>query len=308
MASWQDLPVNRLGVPTSELALRTTLDCGQAFRWSADTAGAWIGVIGKQVFRLYREAEDLCWQAFPSSESDAEVLARYLRLDVRLADVIDPMAARDEHLARAVRVAQGLRVLAQDPEETLCSYMCSAANSVPRISQAIAFLSAELGDSIGTLEGLTYSTFPGLDRLSTMPPYLFEASGLGFRGEHLRQVARQLLAKPPDWGELRALAHDDARDRLSALTWVGPKIADCVCLFSLGHDDAVPVDTHVWALARSIFRAEIPTRSLTASTYRLIERLFAERYGDWAGWAQEYLFHWRRQTLARAGLGPPVGS
>ena len=204
MLSWQDLPVNRLSVPASELVLRTARIAGRRSDGASTPLERWIGVVGRQVFRLFRDSDDLCWQSFPSSESDAEIIGHYLRLDVRLADVIEPMAARDEHLAKAVRVARGLRVLAQDPEETLCSYMCSAANSVPRISQAIAFLSAELGDDIGTLDGLTYFTFPSLDRLSTMPPYLFEASGLGFRGEHLQQVARPASGKPLAWSGLRA--------------------------------------------------------------------------------------------------------
>ena len=300
MPAWRELPTESRPVPAAELSLPHTLDCGQAFRWRRQSDGAWVGVIGRQVFRLRRTADELQWQAFPASPADWTLLARYLRLVVCLADTIELLARGDEPLAAAVTMARGLRVAQQEPTETLCSYICSAANSVPRISRAIETLAAALGVPIGVLDGVHYYAFPAPERLADTDDSLLDAAGLGFRGRNLRAVAQALLAEPIDWPRLRAAQHLEARDALASRMWVGPKIADCVCLFALGHDIAVPVDTHIWALAKTIFGAEIQTKSLTAKTYQQIHGLFVRRYGRYAGWAQQYLFHWRRITVGRA--------
>jgi N-glycosylase/DNA lyase len=120
-------------------------------------------------------------------------------------------------------------------------------------------------------------------------------TGLGFRGRYLRAVAGELLGRPVGWvAQLAERGVEVARAALQTLPSVGPKIADCACLFGLRHDEAVPVDTHVWALARELFPEQVPTRTLTAATYRLVTDAFRRRYPGWAGWAQQYLYHARR--------------
>ncbi|MGI5837402.1 MAG: hypothetical protein ACOX87_13070, partial [Chloroflexota bacterium] len=98
---------------------------------------------------------------------------------------------------------------------------------------------------------------------------------------------------------LRSRPYREAKSSLMELRGIGAKIADCVCLFSLEKDDAVPVDTHIWAVAKEIFQCEIPTKTLTPSTYEAVADLFVRRYGAYAGWAQEYLYLQRRAAQGR---------
>jgi N-glycosylase/DNA lyase len=281
--TWRRLPTGTLDCSPEELDLGHTLDCGQAFRWRAQPDGAWIGVVGDRVVRIWRDGA-LRYQAWPE-EPD---LTRYFRLDVALSSL-----PRDDALSAAMAVCPGLRVLGQPPLETLLTFVCSPASNIVRITRSVDLLARLYGRPI---EGSGYFAFPSIEALAaTEPGELMARTGLGFRGRYLRAVAGELLRRPPKWVErLCAVEHGQARSALQTLPSVGPKIADCACLFGLGHDQAVPVDTHVWALARELFPDEVPTRSLTPSTYELVVAAFGRRYGRWAGWAQQYLYHARR--------------
>lgn len=298
--SWSDLPVSPLAGTGQVLNLRHTLDCGQAFRWRLREDGWWHGVVAGQAIRL-REGDGHCLcQVYPPVPDAEALLWRYFRLDVDLPSVVAELASRDASIRPALDAFPGLRVLAQDPEEALVSYLCSPANSVARISGSIEALSRHHGPLIARLDGVDYHAFPSLKALAAAPDSDFRVAGLGWRGREIRTVAWLLLAMPVGWvASLAALPYLEAKAALVSLPGVGPKIADCVCLFGLRKDEAVPVDTHVWALARQLFAAELggehARRALTSAAYERVRRLYEARYGRWAGWAQQYLYHWRRQ-------------
>jgi N-glycosylase/DNA lyase len=284
--TWRRLATRTLDCSPEELDLGHTLDCGQAFRWRRQADGAWIGVVGRSVLRIWRDGP-VRYQAWPE-EPD---LAGYFRLDVELRRL-----PSDEALARAMAVFPGLRVLGQPPLGTLLTFVCSPASNIVRITRSVDLLARTYGRPIGAVDGRGYHAFPAPGELAATPPgELMARTGLGFRGRYLRGVAGELLGRPPGWVEgLAATEVGAARAALQTLPSVGPKIADCVCLFGLRHDGAVPVDTHVWGLARELFPERVPTRTLTPATYDLVVEAFRERYGPWAGWAQQYLYHARR--------------
>lgn len=303
-ASWDSFPTIRLGVGRRQLSLRPTLSCGQAFRWSLGSDGWWHGVVRGRAIRLRESGDDCLAQVCPFDDGAATLLRDYLRLDVDLVALADDLAARDETIRTPLAVFAGLRVVAQEPEETLLSYLCSPANSVDRISRSIRALSRRHGRLIATLDGEAYYAFPTADALAATPDEEYQAAGLGWRGAGVRRIAATLGEKPAGWlDDLIAQPFDKARADLMVLPGVGPKIADCVCLFALRKDAAVPVDTHVWALARELFPDAFASgsvsRTLTPLAYERVRSLYVARYGPFAGWAQEYLYHWRRQGYPR---------
>ena len=269
----------------AHLDLAHTLDCGQAFRWRRQGEG-WVGVVGPRVFRLTTGG----WQCWPEDDPDAETaLHAYLRLGVDLAALQTELEALDPGIGSAFAAFPGLRVLAQPPRETLLTFICTPANNVVRITRSIDRLAQLYGEPLVEIDGEPHSAFPSAARLAaTEPGELMRTCGLGFRGENLRQVAAELDVRSGEWPtELIHGPCRDARVELMTLRGIGPKVADCVCLFGLRHDEAVPVDTHVWALARELFSVEL-------RTYEQVMSAYLARYGRWAGWAQQYLFHARR--------------
>lgn len=300
-ATWEDVEEVRLEIGPRFLNLDFTLDCGQAFRWKRRKDGWWSGVVRGRAVRLRRDGGVVLGQVYPLSDDAEAFLISYLRLDVELESLYREFAATDEWIAAAVESYAGLRVLNQEPQETLLSYICSTANSVPRISKAVDEMSRRWGRPIETIDGEDFFAFPTSAALVAAPEDdLWSGCGLGWRGTNLNRLAVNLAPLAEGWPEqLRGIPYREAKVRLMELHGVGAKIADCVCLFSLEKDEAVPVDTHIWALAKEIFRCEIANKTLTPSTYETVAGLYLERYGRFAGWAQEYLYLQRRASQGR---------
>lgn len=293
--SWSDLSVTRLDVPPALLDLAETLGSGQAFRWRR-AGGAWVGVVRGHAIQLWREGPAVCARAFPGP---ADFLADYFRLAFDLAGWA--AAVEQPELRAALARYPGLRVLAQEPWEVLLAFSTATARPVARIAASLELLAAHFGRPIARIDGRTFFAFPPPERIAAAPvEALWADCRLYYRARQLQATARALLERGSAWlDRLAAGPYPAAHAELAALSGIGPKVADCVCLFALRFDQAVPVDTHVWALARELLGERVPTRSLTRRTYALVADLFRARYGPAAGWAQQYLFHQRRLARAR---------
>lgn len=281
----------RMRVAPEELDLAHTLTPGQSFRWRSDDLGRWTGVVGRKVVRIWREGPDLLFEMFPGPP-DERVIRDYFRLEVSLADVLAGFPD-DEHLSRAAARFPGLRVLRQDPEETLLSYACSPANSVRRIVTSIEEMCRRHGDLISVLDGREWYSFPTAERLLCAGPGdLAGPCGLCFRGRKLCSAASRIVERPKGWAaSLRSASYDDARAELIRIEGIGPKIADCALLFSLDKDGACPADTHIRQVAARHYGLDLPQKSFTPRVYQQIVDFFQSRFGAYAGWAQEYLFY-----------------
>lgn len=284
--------IGRIVVPEDELNLTHTLTPGQAFRWKRDPHGRWTGVLGKRVIRLWREGAEVAYEVFPGGQGE-ELIRDYFRLDVNLRELYRIFVGADGRLAKPIERFRGLRVVRQDPEETLLSYVCSAANSVSRITSAIEAMSRRYGELVAEVDGSEYYSFPSAEVLAHVnAEELACLCGLGFRAVNLKCVAEQLTERPAHWlHSLRQATYDEARRKLLTLRCVGMKIADCVLLFSLDKDEAVPVDTHIRQVAVKYYLPEFRQKTLTPAVYQQIVDIFQQKFGKYAGWAQEYLFY-----------------
>jgi N-glycosylase/DNA lyase len=217
----------------------------------------------------------------------------YFRLNVSLGNLYCDWVKSDGRLVDALKRFQGLRVVRQEPEETLLSYICSAANSVPRISTAVEAMSRRYGDFVATVDGQDHYAFPTAEALASANiDELANEFGLGFRGSNLHSVAEQLVERSVEWlNGLRTASYERAREELLSIKGVGSKIADCVLLFSLDKDQAFPVDTHIRQIAVKHYLPEFKQKTLTTSVYQQIVDHFQHKFGPYAGWAQEYLFY-----------------
>jgi N-glycosylase/DNA lyase len=280
------------------LHLEYTLTNGQMFRWKQLADGWWTAASARRVLRIRQVADtgsgddEFEYCTFPSGPDEA-FLREFLRLDVDLEPLYRSWQGADPYLGSLAEKYAGLRIVKQDPEECLLSFTCSTANFIPRIMKAIAIISKTWGQPITSENGevVTHS-FPPVGVIAGLDPYEIDAkTGLEWRAGNLVKVAKQVAAKPAGWlDDLGSLAYVQARDELMRLDGVGPKIADCVCLFALEKDQAVPVDTHVWQLTRDRYLPSLRGKTLTASGYAQVLSFFHTRF-DKAGWAQQYLFY-----------------
>ncbi len=287
---WSELPHQSFTYDPHLLSLRWCLECGQAFRWRETPDGWWTGVVEGRALRIRGDGGTFTYAAYPSLPRP-DFWHDYLRLDFDLREVYEAFSG-DPHLAASFRSWSGMRVMRQDPTETIITFLCTTANSIPRITRAIERMSLRWGEPIAVIDGRAYHAFPR--------PEVFEEDiveelaadcNLGYRALNLVRAVREINSRPEGWADsLRRVPYERAREELMSVRGIGPKIADCVALFALSKDEAVPVDTHIRQVTIELYLPEITTKSLTANTYNRISGYYRERFGRYAGWIQQYLF------------------
>jgi N-glycosylase/DNA lyase len=280
---WAAIPSSVLNIPASLLS-------GQVFRWRRTTEGEWRGVIGETVVRLRPERDGFWWQTCPV-EGQWEILRRYFALDVDLTRLYADWAAAEPRIAPALERFAGLRILRQDAEEAFFAFLCASCNTIAKITRSVMALARRYGEPLAEIEGETFYRFPTAERLAGASEVALRADLWGYRAPRVIELARHALLQGGDWHErLRALPYRPAHAELTRLPGIGAKIADCLCLFALWKDEACPVDTHIRQIAVRLFRPDLAGRALTPGVYRAIAEAYRERFGPYAGWAQQYLF------------------
>jgi len=202
-------------------------------------------------------------------------------------------AKADGRLATIAASLPGMRILRQDPWECLISFICSSNNNIARIGQMLAKLRARYGAPIAALDGETFYAFPSPQALAAASEEELRGLGMGYRAKYLRQTAAAVVERggAPYLRGLRGKPTAEVQAALMDFAGVGPKVADCVALFSCDATDAVPVDTHVWAIACCYYdRSLTMAASLTPTIYARVGELFRSRFGSHAGWAHSLLF------------------
>lgn len=273
-----------------ELDLDATLRSGQVFRWRQEASGTWRGYTGERLLTLRIDKGLLHWSG--TSPKAEQAVHQFLRLeDLSLTTQAKRWAALDPLFREAWHQQRGVRLLRQDPHECFFSFLCASVAPIARISKMLQAVCDEAtGDGFGP--------FPSLDALLTLREDRLRTRGLGFRAARVVAAARLLAEKPEGWlDSLRGKPLSEIESELTSFPGIGRKIADCIALFSLDADSAIPVDTHIWRIARTHYLPELEDASLTPAHYEQVVGAFQRRFGPHAGWAQQILFY--RQAVAK---------
>jgi len=265
--------------------LERTLACGQAFRFKPVKDGWWFGVVGDKPL-LVRQKSDALELLSPCE--DEAFWTRYFSLDRDYGEV-EAMLSADPKTAPAIACSAGMRILRQDPYETLISFVLSQNNNVKRIAGIIERLCEACGEK-DVFMGIEYFAFPACEALAEATVRELEGLGTGYRAPYVIDCARK-IRDGYDLNALKSLPFEQAKRELMTFRGVGPKVAECVMLFSLGFDTAFPVDVWVKRISAWLYPGE---------NGRAAARAAAQRFGSWAGVAQQYLFHYARTV----GLKP----
>ncbi|MEE1239745.1 MAG: DNA-3-methyladenine glycosylase [Acutalibacteraceae bacterium] len=250
-----------------------TLDCGQAFRWEEIENGIWHGVAFNKYLKL-EKLNDGTIVLYNITEEDFENIWRhYFDLD-RDYDKIITAISKDETLKKASEYAHGIRVLNQEPWETLCSFIISQNNNIKRIKGIISRLCENFGEDMGG-----YYTFPTAEKIASLTLEDLSVLRSGFRAKYILDAAKKVASGEVELEKLKTAPTNEARDELMKITGVGPKVADCVLLFALEHADAFPKDVWIKRAMQVLFDGELP-----------------ECAKSYAGIAQQYIFLYARET------------
>lgn len=255
--------------------------CGQAFRWIKEGDG-FFGVAGER--GVFAQQDDNTLKLFPCTQADLPYWLSYFDLERDYA-AIEQLLLDDDELARCVNAASGIRVFNQQPFETLITFIISANNNIKRIAGIVERLCTAAGEKRSVL-GKEYFAFPSPTAIAMLSEKDLLALGAGYRAPYIKASAEK-VADGYNLDALRDVSLECARKELCTFLGVGPKVADCVLLFSLGYTDAFPID--VWidrALNELMFDGKRTGK--TAQKEKILQ------LGEYSGIIQQYIFHYIR--------------
>jgi N-glycosylase/DNA lyase len=272
-----------------------TLCCGQSFRWNKQGRW-WYGVVKGKVFKICQTGNEIRFE-----NVSRDFIKDYFGLHDDLPKIFSQITP-DEHIAKAIEKFKGLRILHQDPWECLISYICATYKSIPAIKRMLLKLSRKFGNKT-RFDGYSFYTFPTSARLATSSIKELEDCGLGYRAKYVSETAKAIHESDFELKSLKRVKYEKARQELLHFSGVGLKVADCVLLFSLEKLEAFPVD--IWikrAITRHYanhFKSEFIRKtscekSLARSAYEKLSAFGQKYFGEYAGYAQEYLYHYER--------------
>lgn len=268
-------------------------ECGQCFRWNKQPDGSYTGVFKGNVLNVAVENGQIVFKGICNGNIQ-NIVNEYFDLHRDYTKIQESLSKIDEPLKISIQYGKGIRLLNQDLWETIISFIISANNNIPRIKGIIERLSKQYGKQI-KWNSQTYYTFPTPEELSKASVADLRTLGLGFRDQRVYETTKIILNKQVDLEKLKQeTSTKKVREILLTLPGVGPKVADCIMLFStLKCLDVFPVDVWVRRVMNELY-FKLPEENKLKREQ--IEKLAYEKYGDLAGIAQQYLFYWKREA------------
>ena len=268
-------------------------ECGQCFRWNKQEDGSYIGVIKQGVFNVRKENDTVIFTGMCDGDIK-EIITDYFDLNRNYEEIKNTLSKIDENVNISIKYGNGIRILNQDLWETIISFIISANNNIPRIKGIIERLSKSYGKEI-VWNNDKYYIFPTAEQLKDVTVEEYRGLGLGFRDIRLYETTHMILeGKVNLYNMQKEKDTIKVREELLKISGVGPKVADCILLFStLKRFEVFPIDVWVRRVINDLY---IKNPDETKVNKKEIEKLAQEKFGNLAGLAQQYLFYWRREA------------
>ena len=273
--------------------LKDIFECGQCFRWDKQSDNSYTGVIGNNVLNVKKENNEIKIRGICETNIE-NIVTQYFDLNRDYEKIKNTLSKIDDNMKKSIEYGKGIRILNQDLWETIISFIISANNNIPRIKGIIERISKTYGKEI-TFEGQKYYTFPSVEELSKADVKDLRKLGLGFRDIRVYETTKMIKEKQVDLEKLKnEKDFKKVRELLLTLPGVGPKVADCILLFStLKRWEAFPIDVWVRRVMNELY---IHNEDESKVKKEEIERIADEKFGALAGIAQQYLFYWKREA------------
>lgn len=274
--------------------LRDIFECGQCFRWNKEDDESYIGVIENNVLNVKNIENKIIFKGICNGNIQ-EIVTNYFDLNRDYTKIKNELSKIDDYMKNSIKYGEGIRILNQDLWETIISFIISANNNIPRIKGIIERLSKKYGKEI-IWKGKKYYTFPTPEELRNVSVEEYRKLGLGFRDIRVYETTKMILNKEVDLKKLFNEETETVREELLKLSGVGPKVADCILLFStLKRFEVFPIDVWVRRVMNDLY---IKNEDEKKVSKKQILEIAEKKYGNLAGIAQQYLFYWRREKEA----------
>lgn len=262
-------------------------DCGQCFRWDKVSDNAYIGIAASKALLVEKDGADVILHSTTVGDFE-KIWYDYFDLGRDYAAVKDALSS-DSVLKKAINFGKGIRILNQEPFEALISFIISASNNIPRIKGIISRLCENFGDKLFYM-GKTYYTFPTAERLAKETPDSLAVIRAGFRDKYIIDASQKVASGELPLNEIRFMPTAAAKAELMKIKGVGSKVADCTLLFGLGKFDCFPTDVWIKRIMEHCYFGGNDTSLGDIAAYA------ETNFGEYGGFAQQYLFYWAREN------------
>ncbi len=262
-------------------------ECGQCFRWDLQDDGSYTGVAFGKILNVKQENNSIIFDN-TNIEDFNNIWLNYFDLNTDYGEIKEYLNKNDDVMKEATKFGEGIRILKQDPWETLISFIISANNAIPRIKKSIELISKNFGQYIGEYKGKDYYKFPSPKDIYNISEEQLKTCGVGYRSKYILNTAKKVVDEKILLEEIKKLNSEDCSKSMREFAGVGPKVANCILIFAMEKVEAVPVD--VWVkrvMEHFYFHKDTPNKK--------IEQFAREKYGKYAGYAQQYLFYYARE-------------
>lgn len=271
--------------------VKDIFECGQCFRWNEEPDGSYTGIFEHNVLNV-KEEKDIVITGICNGDIE-DICKNYFDLDRNYEEIKETLSLIDDNMKESIKYGEGIRILNQDLWEMIISFIISANNNIPRIKGIIERMSAKYGQEI-KFRGTSYYTFPTIDELSQASVKDLKDLGLGFRDRYVYETTKKIKEGKINLENLKQEPTNEVRKQLLTLTGVGPKVADCIMLFStLKRFDVFPVDVWVRRVMNDLY---IHNEDETKVNKKQIQEIARDKFGALEGIAQQYLFYWKRES------------
>ena len=277
--------------------MKHIFECGQCFRWNKQEDNSYIGVVKNAVIKVKKENDNIVFTGSCNGENFEELIKDYFDLNTNYEEYKNKLSQIDEYMKKSIQFGNGIRILNQDLWECIISFIISANNNIPRIKKIIERISEKYGKEI-EFEGKIYYTFPDIQELSKASVQDLRELGMGFRDIRVYNTTHMILNNDINLDKIKNMKSTlQMKEELLKLDGVGPKVADCILLFSLKRLDAFPIDVWVRRVMNDLY---IHNDDENKVNKKQLQLLAEEKFLGLAGIAQQYLFYWKREQEKNA--------
>ena len=268
--------------------LKYTLECGQCFRWKNNN-DYYVGVIKDRVIKI-RQDRDYIYVRSNEQKDLEKVVKEYFELEKDYSSIEKRIASLDDYVKKALKNTSGMRHLKQDFFETIISYIISANNNIPRISKSVNEISKRYGKKI-EFDDEEYYLFPTPEQLKDVTIDDYRACGVGFRDKYIYNTVKRINNKEIDLVKMQDMDTSSLRKELLSLMGIGPKVADCILLFSCGRQEVFPIDVWVERVMKKLYFND------ENISKKEILKYASDNFGNDAGIVQQHLFYNIRENM-----------
>ena len=262
--------------------IKDTLECGQVFRFNPYKDGYVVYSADKCAYVHTDGGKTLI------DSDDGDYFYRYFDLDRDYGKIVGAALSYEiPLLSKSASLCKGLRLLNQNKEEMIYSFVISQNNNIPRIKGIINKICTRLGETMSSPYG-EYYAFPSSSALAGADVSVFSEAGAGYRDGYLSAISKRICAE--GIAKLENLSTEELKKELLTYKGIGPKVADCVALFAFKKTDSFPVDTWIEKVYFEDFNGKLKDR-------KKITEYFVNSFGEYSGFIQQYLFYGKRLNL-----------